>query len=88
MDKFTDYQGAWHDAICDHLRGMKKPAVNPFPNDPSFKWEEFIINPDWEPSPKAECHLQFWSLEKLMAATGMKQKLFRDWTNPSNKRPV
>lgn len=57
----------WYEAACDHLRSIKKPAENPFPNDPSFKWDEFIIRPDWEPAPREECEVQFWAIRTLAA---------------------
>ena len=65
--KYTDWDGSWYTMACDHLRSTAKPATNPFPNDPSFKWEEFIIKPDWEPAPMSECCLQFWSTRTLAA---------------------
>lgn len=67
INKFTDWNGSWYDMACDHLRSIRKPAVNPFPDDKDFSWEEFIIKPDWEPAPKEECTLHFWRLETLAA---------------------
>lgn len=74
MKTYTDYMGSWYDMACDHLRSVKKPAVNPYPNDPDFKWEEFIIKPDWEPVPMEECVLKFWR-KKSLAAKSMTQSL-------------
>jgi len=75
IEKFGDYFGSWYDMAGDKLRAMKKPAVNPFPDDPNFKWEEFIINPNWEPAPIEQCVLKFWKPETL-AAKGASQKIW------------
>lgn len=75
LAKFTDYYGAWYDMVGDQLRDMRKPAVNPFPDDPNFKWSEFIINPRWEPVPIAECYVQFWD-PKSLAAKGATARLW------------
>jgi len=64
---FTSMERDWYTAVCDHLRSIAKPATNPFPGDSSFKWEEFIIKPGWEPAPEEECILQFWSVKSLEA---------------------
>lgn len=74
IEKFTDYFGAWYDMAGDHLRSVRKPAVNPFPDDRNFKWDEFTINPNFEPAPKDQCFVQFW-LPQTLAAKGAKQKL-------------
>ena len=67
MRKFEDEESGWYEAACDRLRSIRKPAANPFPNDPSFKFEEFIIKPDWEPAPKEQCRVVFWKPETLAA---------------------
>lgn len=74
IEKFTDYFGSWYDLAGDHLRSMRKPAVNPYPNDPSFDWEAFIINPNFEPVPKDQCYVQFWEA-RCLAAKGARQTL-------------
>ena len=75
INKFTDYQGSWYVHVCDYLRDLKKPAVNPFPTVPTFKGEDFIIEPNWEPAKIEDCYLQLWKLETLVAK-GMRQKLW------------
>jgi hypothetical protein len=74
MKQFTDIEGDWYTAVCDHLRSVAKPAVNPYPNDPDFDWEYHVLRPDWEPAPMVECVLQFWKVETL-AAKGMSQRV-------------
>lgn len=60
LNKFTDYFGAWYDLAGDTLRSAAKPAVNPFLDNPNFKWESWIIDPKWEPAPKDQCEIKFW----------------------------
>lgn len=67
MKDYTDYDGSWYDAAADALRSYRPPAVNPFPGDPSFKWEDFKLNPNYEPVPREQCVLQFWKVETLAA---------------------
>jgi len=67
LAKFTDYEGSWYDRIADELRAVRKPAVNPYPDDPSFRWDYHIINPNFEPVPRDQCKLQFWTLESVFA---------------------
>lgn len=76
LNKYTDFAGAWYEMVCDQLRMIKKPAVNPYPEDPSFRWEEWIIDPDWHAAPKAECRLMMWDIRILQGSKGMKQKLW------------
>lgn len=76
LSTFTDWNGSWYEMFCDDLRAIRKPATNPFPDDPNFKWDEFIITPDWEPAAKSECEVKFWDPGSL-AAKGMRQRL---WT--------
>lgn len=75
MNQFCDYMGSWYDMVADHLRDTAKPAVNPFPDDPSFDWEAFIVYPGWEIAPEAECRLEMWDV-KTLAAKGMRQRVF------------
>lgn len=77
MRDYNDYCGGpgWYEMVGDHLRSHKKPAKNPFPNDPTFEWEEWIINPNWEPAPVEECKLQLWDV-KTLYARGMSQRLW------------
>ena len=74
LKTFTAYDGEWYDRFCDHIKSIKKPATNPFPDEPSFKWEEFIIKPNWEPVPKEQCEIQFWKAGTL-AAKSAKMRL-------------
>lgn len=69
LKRFTEMYGAvdWYTVACDQLRSVRKPAANPYPDDPSFKWEEFILNPNWEPAPREECTIKFWRRETLAA---------------------
>lgn len=75
INKFTDYYGAWYDLIGDQMRSMRKPAANPYPNDPNFNWEAFIINPNWEPAPKEQCYVQFWD-PSVLGAKGAHGKIW------------
>lgn len=86
LEKFTDYMGSWYDSACDQLRARRKPAKNPFPDDPEFKWEEFIIDPHWDPAPMVECTLAMWRLEAVLQMKGLKQKPFVDFYNPEAER--
>lgn len=73
---FTDHFGPdWYELAADALRARRAPAKNPFPDDPSFKWEEFIIDPKFDPVAKEECYVQFWE-PKTLAAKGGRQKLW------------
>lgn len=74
LAKFTDYLGSWYDMAADHLRSHRVPAKNPFPDDPSFKWEDFIIDPKFEPVPQEQCFVKFWKPETL-AAKGLSQRM-------------
>lgn len=68
METFVNHYGPqWYEMAADHLRSVRKPAINPFPDDPSFKWEDFIIDPNFEAVPKEECFIQFWAVETLAA---------------------
>jgi hypothetical protein len=73
INKFTDWDGSWYDMACDTLRSYRKPAINPFPGLADFKWEDHILNPEFDPEPKDKCYIQFWKLETLKA-TGMHWK--------------
>ena len=70
MSDFANHMGDWYDYVSDLLRATRKPAVNPFPNNPSFKWEDFIVNPNFEPVPREQCRLEFWRPETLAAKGG------------------
>lgn len=75
LTTFADHFGPeWYNLAADHLRSIRKPAVNPYPHDPDFKFEEWIINPNWEPAPKEQCFIQFWEPQTL-AAKGAHQTL-------------
>lgn len=75
LKTFADHFGPqWYELAADHLRSLRKPAVNPYPNDPDFKFEDWIINPNFEPYPKEQCFVQFWGVGTL-AAKGARQKL-------------
>lgn len=70
LNTFAQHFGPeWYELAADHLRAVKKPAVNPYPNDASFtaNWESFIINPNFEPAPKEQCYVQFWAVGSLAA---------------------
>lgn len=74
LNKFTDYDGAWYDMACDQLRAYRVAGKNPFPDDPDFNFQEFLINPDYDPVPKEQCVLKFWRIETLMAK-GMSERI-------------
>lgn len=71
----TGKGGGWYEMVADQLRGRRKPASNPFPEDPSFKWEEWIIDPNWHAAAKDQCLVKFYSVAVLQGSRGMHQPL-------------
>lgn len=66
----ADYEGAmggWYEVAGDSLRSYKPPAKNPFPDDDTFKWEAFKLDPKFTPAPKDQCVVQFWAAKTLAA---------------------
>ncbi len=75
LAKFAEIYGPeWYEVAADGLRATRKPATNPFPDDPDFHWESFILNPNFEPAPKNQCRVIFWEPQTL-ATKGAHQKL-------------
>lgn len=74
MREYDDIAGrqGWYEAAADMIRARKKPAVNPFPNDPNFQFRPFIVTPNWEPVPKEQCYIIFQDV-RVLDAKGLSQ---------------
>lgn len=76
LNDWTDFAGGWYEMVCDQLREKRKPAENPYPDDPDFKWEEWIIDPNWHAAPRDQCRVEMYDIAVLQKSRGMRQKLW------------